>query len=80
MSFLVSDLVLPIMPDKKSLKTGKYTCAVANCGGVGGCVHDYISRYCPFCDFQLVRVSSNGHIFCSNHESFCEYEEFNDDG
>jgi len=60
--------------NNKPLKTGKYTCNVLNCGG-GECVHDYIRRRCPHCGYQLVKVARNGWIFCSHHESICDYEE-----
>lgn len=67
------------LPAPALLKSGKYRCNVMNCGGADGCVHDYIPRRCPFCGFQLVKVATNGHIFCSCHESICEYEEHNND-
>lgn len=51
---------------------GKYNCGVSSCQGVS-CVHDWIPLYCPFCQCQLVHVTKNDLVFCSNHESICDY-------
>lgn len=63
--------------DKRSakvLKVGKSDkCRMLNCGN-GNCVHEWIPHLCPFCDSQLIHVTVNGHVFCSNHESICDYE------
>lgn len=60
-------------PGLRPLQHGKYRCNVGNCGG-GECVHDYIQERCPSCNWQLVKVKTNGHIFCSN-KYMCEYEK-----
>ena len=51
----------------------KYNCGVLNCGN-GKCIHELTEEKCPYCGFKMVLVKTNGHRFCSNHESICEYE------
>lgn len=55
------------------IKNGKYDCGVSSCVGAA-CVHDWLPYFCPTCNSQLVHVTSNGTVFCSNHESICGYE------
>lgn len=61
------------MKFKKPELQENYTCNNGACHGPD-CVHDYMNRFCPFCGFQFVKVSTNGHMFCSNHELICDYE------
>ena len=51
----------------------RYFCGVLNCGG-GVCVHRLTDELCPVCGCRLVSVSTTGVLFCSQHESVCDYE------
>lgn len=55
------------------MSTEKYRCGVANCGD-GKCVHKLLDTKCPHCRSRLVRVTTTGHEFCSNHPAVCDYE------
>lgn len=62
-------------PAPKPLPPATYHCNVANCGN-GNCAHQLLDRRCPHCQHALVRVTTNGHVFCSNPSQLaCEYEE-----
>jgi len=50
-----------------------YHCGVLNCGG-GKCIHRLLSTHCPYCGMCMVEVTTTGFMFCSNHESICDYE------
>lgn len=54
-------------------KQGQYNCGVLNCGN-GQCTHQWIEFFCPLCDNQLVHLQTNNNVFCSNHESICDFE------
>ena len=54
-------------------KKGQYNCGVLNCGD-NKCIHQWIEFFCPHCDNQLVHVKTNNTVFCSNHESICDFE------
>ena len=43
-------------------------------GGNGRCVHKLTDEICPHCGMRMVKVTTTGFRFCSNHESACEYE------
>ena len=55
------------------IKKGRGSCNVSNCGD-GDCVHEWIDYFCPDCNHQLIHVKTNGVVFCSNHELYCEYD------
>lgn len=55
------------------INSGKYDCGVSSCIGEA-CVHDWLPYFCPACNSQLVHVTSNDTVFCSNHESICDYD------
>lgn len=56
-----------------NIKKGKYDCGVSSCVGAA-CVHEWLPYFCPVCNNQLVHVTKNDSVFCSNHESICGYE------
>lgn len=55
------------------IKQGEYNCGVLNCGN-GQCTHQWIQFFCPHCDNQLVHVTNNNNVFCSNHTYICDFE------
>lgn len=55
------------------VNSGKYECGVSSCVGAA-CVHEWLPYFCPTCNSQLVHVTKNDAVFCSNHESICGYE------
>jgi uncharacterized Zn finger protein (UPF0148 family) len=56
-----------------NIKQGKYDCGVSSCVGAS-CVHEWLPYFCPVCNNQLVHVTKNDSVFCSNHEIICGYE------
>lgn len=56
-----------------NIKQGKYDCGVSSCVGAA-CVHEWLPYFCPACNNQLVHVTKNNSVFCSNHESICDYD------
>ena len=50
-----------------------YSCGVMNCGN-GRCVHKLTNEICPHCGMRMVKVTTTGFRFCSNHKSVCDYE------
>lgn len=42
--------------------------------------HKWTGINCPVCGFPLKKVLSNNHVFCSNHESICDYEQDEKEG
>ena len=36
--------------------------------------HEWGIGSCPSCGYKLIKVKKTGFLFCSNHESICDYD------
>jgi hypothetical protein len=51
-------------------------CNVGNCGD-GECVHSWSGKACPHCDYEMIFVSGNDVLCCSNPDhNHCDYSEY----
>ena len=59
-----------VFSDMNRLKnTNKWFCHKPTDG-----THEWGIGSCPSCGYRLIKVLKTGFLFCSNHESVCDYE------